>query len=311
MYKTPPKTPPNQYPSRSESDIQKLYYGDTNMQGNITQRAKRRCLSGGDTGEELDAFKNEIKKMLDDMMTAQNSRLDKLENHFIEIKNHYTEIKATNNELEKTMTLISDQLQSVEVKVKNLEKERSSMAIKLSTLEEKIESLDRNLVKTSIEIRNVPKRNHETKIMLSETLMHLSKQLEADMEPTSIRDITRQPSKKEALTSNLLVEFSNTLEKTKFLTAVKNYNKLNASNKLNSAHLNFSAAQKTPIYIAEQLTPLSKRLFYLTRLYAKSHQFSYCWTSNGRVFLKKDSDSQSIVVKNEDQLKQLPLTNNA
>lgn len=309
MYKTPPKTP-SQYPSRSESDLRKLHAVE-DLEVNITQRAKRRCLSEEVSGGELDLFKNEFKQMIHDMFTTQNCRLDKLENHIMEIKNHYTEIRSTNTELEKAMTVISDQLQSLEDKIITLEKERGSMTVKLSTLEEKIESFDRSLIKTSIELRNVPKRVNETKTMLYDVVTHLSNHLGIETDLTSVRDVARQPSKKENTTSSLTVEFSNTLTKTRFLTAVKDYNKKNPKGKVNSSHLNIKTAQITPIYIAEQLTSYSKRLFYLSRNFAKSHNYNFCWTSGGRVLLKKDSDSQSFVIKNEEQLRQLPPNNTA
>lgn len=310
MFKTPPKTPPNQHPSRSETDLQKLQV-DENLHGNITKRAKRRCLSEEVMQDDMEIFKNEIKKMISEMIITQNSRLDKLESHIIEIKNHYTEIKATNIELEKSMTTMSDQLLSLELKITGLEKERSTMASKLSTLEEKVESFDRNLIKTSVELRNVPKRIDETKSMLYDMILHLSHHLGTATEPITIRDVIRQPSKKENTTSSVTVEFSNTLMKTKFLTAVKEFNKQNPKDKVNSTHLNIATAQVTPIYITEQLTSNTKRLFYLTRNYAKSHGYTYCWTSNGRVLLKKNSESHSIVIKNEQYLQQLSSTKTA
>lgn len=310
MSKSPPKTPPNQYSSRSESDIRKLH-ADVDSEGNITQRAKRRCLSDEVTGDVLDLFKNDIKKMIREMMCTQNNRLEKLESHIKEIKSHYTEIKATNTDLEKAMTAVSDQLQSLENKITGLENQRGSMVIQLATLENKLEVLDHNLIKTSIELRNVPKRQNETKTMLYDSITHLSRHLGLDTEFANIRDIKRLPSKKENSTSSLSVEFCNTLTKTNFLAAVKDYNKRNPKDKIKSNHLNLKAAQETPIYITELLTANSKRLFYLTRNYAKQHQYNYCWTSNGRIMLKKDPDSQTIVVKNEEQLKQLELMNKA
>ncbi|KAJ8733221.1 hypothetical protein PYW08_001519 [Mythimna loreyi] len=310
MYKTPPKTPPNQYSSRSESDIRKLH-SDQDPVGNITQRAKRRCLSDEVSGGDLDIFKNDIKKMINEMICSQSSRLDKLEGHIKEIKNHYTEIKATNTDLERAMTVVSDQLQSLENKITGLENQRGSMAIQLAKLENRLEVLDHNLIKTSIELRNVPKRQNETKIMLYDTISHLSRHLGLDTESSSIRDVTRLPSKKENVTSSLTVEFCNTLVKTKFLAAVKDYNKLNPTDKIKSTHLNLKSLPETPIYITELLTANTKRLFYLSRNHAKTHQYKYCWTSNGKVMLKKNPDSQTIVVRSEEQLKQLAAITNA
>ncbi|KAJ8707930.1 hypothetical protein PYW08_010296 [Mythimna loreyi] len=307
MFKTPPKspltevtsnkvkrTPPSHnIPSRSESDIRKLYAEEA-LQLNVTQRNKRKHQTEI-TSVELETFKNELKEMMREMISANNSRLDKLEGHIT-------------GELEKSLTSVSDQLSSLESKITSLEKERSCMVLKLSALEEKLEVYDRNIIKTSIEIRNVPKQEKESKAMLYQMVQCLSKKLDTSSELTNIRDIIRQPSKKENKTSSITVEFSNTLNRSNFLTAVKEYNKKNSNNKISSTHLGITSTPQTPIYVAEQLTTLTKRLFYLARNYAKSNQYSYCWTSNGRVLLKKDTDSQAIMVKNEQQLKQLAQT---
>lgn len=200
-----------------------------------------------------------------------------------------------------SMSSVSDQLTSLESKIIGLEKERITMVTKLTALEEKVESFDRTLVRTCVELRNVPKRANENKKALYDALLELSKQLEIKMQVADIRDVSRRLSKKESSNSSLTVEFMNTLTKTNFLLAVKDYNKRNPTNKINSTHLGIDAP-KTPIYIAEQLTTYSKRLFYLARNFAKANQYLFCWTAEGRILMKKTPDSPSIVIKNEMQL---------
>ncbi|CAB3237460.1 unnamed protein product [Arctia plantaginis] len=183
--------------------------------------------------------------------------------------------------------------------------ERHETARKVTSLEERLETLDRNLVKTSVELRNVPKRVAETKSMLYDSITYLSKQLNIGIEPTHIRDITRQPSKKENQTSNITLEFSNTLLKASFLNAIRQYNKQNPKNKVSSSHLDIKTTEQLPIYITEQLTSQAKKTFYSARSFAKANQYSFCWTSNGKIMLKKDTNSQAIIIKNEEHLKQL------
>ncbi|CAG9791406.1 unnamed protein product [Diatraea saccharalis] len=314
MPRTLLRTPPKQKtPSKSESDIQQLVAEET-VKLNITQRAKRKCLSGevsniqqnASDNDEFANFKKEIKDMIKELLSIHNGRLDKLENHILEIKSHYADIKTVNTELEKSMSFISDKISSLDSKISGLEKERNAMSTKLSMLEQQTEIHNRNLTKTSVEIRNVPKRLGETKSMLYDTIKHFSKQLNIEMEQIHIRDITRQPSKKENLTSNITLEFSNTLLKTNFLSAVKQFNKQNPKSKVNSTHLDITTTRESPIYVTELLTTQAKRLFYLTRAYAKTNEYRFCWTSNGRIMLKKDTDTQTIIINDEQQLKHLP-----
>ncbi|KAJ8732374.1 hypothetical protein PYW07_014973 [Mythimna separata] len=238
------------------------------------------------------------------MVNVQNARMDKLENHLMELKTSTSKIEASNTDIDKSMTFLSDQLTSIETKITGLEKERNSMSIKLTALEEKVESLDRSIVKTCVELRNIPKQSKETKKMLYTSLLKLSNYIEMDLQSSDIREVLRQPSKKDSTTSSLTVEFTNTLLKSEFLTAIKEYNRRNPNNKINSSHLGYEKPT-TPIYVAEQLTAYSKRLFYLARTYAKANEYSYCWTSEGRILLKKNPESPSIVIRSEQQLNSL------
>ncbi|CAG5043158.1 unnamed protein product [Parnassius apollo] len=227
MFKSPPKTSNKRNtPSRSDSDIRKLcseegLAPDEFIAHNVTQRTKRRYPSGAGAPEfleELTTIKsditNDIKSMIKELLSAQTSRMDKFENYLLDIKNQNSKIENTNTDLEKSMNFISEQITSLETKITYLEQERTTVAYKLSSLEEKMETLDRSCIKTCVEIRNLPKRIQESKKDLYDMLIKLSKLIEIDLQVSDIRDVSRQYSKKENKTSNLTVEFSNTLIKT-------------------------------------------------------------------------------------------------
>lgn len=115
-----------------------------------------------------------------------------------------------------------------------------------------------------------------------------------------LRDVYRLPSKPDATTSTIVAEFSNTLAKDNFIQKVKKYTK-NQYAQLNSKHLGINDP-KTFVYISKHLTMKATRLFYLARDVAKTHGFDYCWTSNGRVFLRKKENAPHILVKSEETL---------
>lgn len=314
MYKSPPQSSLQTTPSRSESDVQKLCQEEGLSPEHITQRGNKRRRPMKD-GSYMDRFedkflglkndiKSDLKDLINELISSQNTRMDKFEEHILEIKSQYSSIEATNQEIEKSMTAVSDQLISLETKIASLEIERNSMARKLVTLEERLDNIDRNCIKTCIEVRNVPKCQKETKSTLYTLVQSLSKQLEANIQPADIRDVSRLPSRKESKTSNITIEFTNTLQKSNFLLAAKQFNINHSTDKINSTHLGLNGP-KTPIYIAEQLTPLTKKLFYEARNFAKLNRFAFCWTSNGRVMLKKTVDGQYIIIKNEQQLLQM------
>lgn len=295
-------------PSRSESDLINLEREISNnlrkpedLFRPVTQRAKRPRDS---TDSSPPCNFSDIKEMITHMMSSQSDRLDKLENHILAIKGQTTNIESTNSDIEKSIKLMSDKMSTIEIQIKNLEQERKTMATELSSIRGKIESFDRHITKTSIEVRNVPKQLNETKDQLFASILHLSKQLGLELSSNDIRDVARSPSKREQKTSTITVEFANTLIMTQYLSAAKDYNKKNKENKLNSFHLGFSEP-KLPIYLAELLTPASKKLFYLTRNFIKQSHFNYCWTSQGKIFVKETNDSAYFQIKDEAQLQSL------
>ncbi|KAG7299877.1 hypothetical protein JYU34_015762 [Plutella xylostella] len=311
MLRSPTTTlsPKSAIPSRSESDIPRMVQNEGHTAAAVTQRAKRRRDSGDYSNlADFNSLKEELKYMIGQLMSTQSERLDKLENHILDIKDHTTKIEHTNGEIEKSMTFMSDQMSSIEAQIKKLELEKGEMALQILNLEDKLDFYDHQLNKTSIEIRNVPKIMNESKEKLYDTIHYLSKQLCTDLHYQEIRDVSRAPSKKENRTSTIRVEFSNTLSKARFLSASKMYNKNNPNNKINSNLLGYPEP-KIPVYVAEQLTAKAKRLFYLARIFVKTHNYNSCWTTNGRIFIKEKVDGAYIIVKNEQQLETLSKPN--
>lgn len=304
-----PKSIQKGTPSRSENDLLALQNEKVDLLTEspdcfVTQRTRRppRVYHSPTLSDLSDL--SEIKDMMQSMM----SRQDLLEKHILDIKGQTSSIESTNLDIERSMTRLSDQMTIIEVQITNLERERKSMSTELCVIKEKLDSYDRYISKTSIEISNVPKRPNETKEMLYETVSHLTSHLKLVLSPNDYRDVTRLPSKKEQKVSGIIVEFANTLLKTRYLDAARDYNKKNKNNKLNNTHLGFSEPT-SPVYIAELLTPASRKLFYLTRKFIKESHYSFCWTSNGKVFVKETKDSAYFQIKDENQIKALTKTN--
>ena len=56
------------------------------------------------------------------------------------------------------------------------------------------------------------------------------------------------------------------------------------------------------IFINESLTEVNKELFKAT---LKDHSYDHIWTSNGRIYLRKDRDSSAILIKDQEELNKL------
>lgn len=102
-----------------------------------------------------------------------------------------------------------------------------------------------------------------------------------------------------------MVEFTTVLKRDSLLSALKKFNKgRNGSDKLNTGHLHIKGPTN-PIFVSESLTFKTKKLFHMARECAKSRGYSYCWTSNGVVYLRKKDNMPQIRIANESDLNNL------
>lgn len=126
------RTPPNNLlrannapinESRSLEDIRNTKGMETTTglspetQKKLSQRVKRRREVDSDAiYDELAGFKSDIKDMIKELISAQNTRMDNLEQHMMELKKQFSTIKDTNKDIENAMNSMSTQLTSLETK---------------------------------------------------------------------------------------------------------------------------------------------------------------------------------------------------
>lgn len=237
-------------------------------------------------------------------MTSHSARLDKLEKHILDLVHQSVSITKSNSDIEKSLNSMSDQITSIEDKINHIDQERAVISSQFSALEDRISKLDRQLIKSSVELRNVPKELTDTKQAMFQLVLKLSNSLHLNIQQEDVRDVTRLPSKRENPTTAIIIEFNNTLSKSIFLKKIKDYNKANPTNKFNSSHVGL-ADGKSPVYVSELLSPAEKKLFHASRKFAEKAKYDFCWTSEGRVFLRQNDKTQYIIVKNEEHLNQI------
>ncbi|XP_063895344.1 uncharacterized protein LOC135118132 [Helicoverpa armigera] len=186
--------------------------------------------------------------------------------------------------------------------METLEAERKEDRIYINQLEDRVENLERMANHSKIEIRNIPKAPGETKEDLCKIVTETAAVLEIPLQKPDIKDAFRV-NKKEGI-STIVVDFANTRTKDDVVKRIRQFNKKNKENKLNTAHIKMSGPAK-PIYIVESLTLRAQRLFYLARNFAKDNAYKFCWTSYGRVFLKKGEGDKQILIKDEADINNL------
>lgn len=263
----------------------------------ISHRNKRQRLS---SEEQLASFKEEIKIMLDEWKDTQNILLNKLVAELAEIKKQNTEIKHSNDEIEKSLIFMNNQYEEMRKKVDNLEGERKQHLLRIATLESSLEDIQRTSKSSSIELRNIPiSSEKESKTDLSKIVLNTCKLLDVNVQEAAIRDVFRVNSKSGKGT--IVAEFTSVILKHNVIQGIKSYNKHHPNQRLNSADIGF-AGQQTPIYISEALTSKGRRLFFVARDVAKTKEYKFCWTANGKIHLRKDIGAPRIEIKDESQL---------
>lgn len=247
-----------------------------------------------DLKPELVLFKDEMKAMMTSLFGTQQKELQK-------ITATQKEIQQTNLNIENSISFLTSQNEEFKNKIELLEGQAKEDRRYISVLESKIEDLQRENRKTNFEIKNVPKQERETKEDLIEMVLCLSKNIDCSINKTDIKDIYRVRGKREnASNTPIIVETGSTLLKTDVIKMCKNFN-IKHKSKLCAQHLGLRSAGNTPIFVSDHLTAKGSRLHFLARDVAKSKAYKFCWTSYGKVYLRKDENSPIIQIVNESQ----------
>lgn len=256
----------------------------------MSQRLKRKRPE--DFSDELKLFKEDMQQMFLAWTSDQDKKIQRIEDRLIKIQTHYSDI-------EKSLEFISNKQEETSTKVESLEKKCKDNESVISTLRDEIENLHRNAKINCLELRNVPAKPKESKEELTQLMIKLGKTINLELSEDDFKNIYRVPGKVE--TNKPIITEMKTVElKQNLLKAAKTYNFRYKDQKLNAMNLGFN--KNSPIYIAEHLTPNANRLYFVARDLVKSKLYKYCWTSMGRVFVKKTDESAAILIKSEGQI---------
>ncbi|KAJ2941188.1 hypothetical protein O0L34_g3684 [Tuta absoluta] len=244
--------------------------------------------------EEFSSFKEEIRNMIKNQEAV--SRKDSLV---------LKEIQQSTHNIENSIAFLSDQAKEFEKKITFLEKKQKDGYDQLAKLENKIEDMQRETLKTNFIIKNVPKSSQETKEDLVKMVSELSTVIGCPIRNEDIKDIHRVREKKDSPRDMpIIVETNSTILRNNVLKACKSHN-LKYSEKLRAKHLGLQTSRETPIYVSEHLTSKANRLFFLGRDLINSTSYTYCWSSYGKIYVRKNSQSQKILLHNESQIEQI------
>lgn len=267
----------------------------------VSQRAKRsREYMEVSLGQQLDDFKEEMKKMLSSFTEKQGKDIQ-LMNTTLQ------EIQQTNVKIESSITFLTEQNEELRGKIAHLERQNKEDSKYINILENKIEDLQIGSRKCNLVIKNVPRKKDETKEDLIEMTMCLFQNMECSIKTYDIKDIYRVRGKTaDKQNTPIVVETGSTILKTEILKMAKAFN-IKHKNKLSCKHMGLKTQEETPVFISEHLTAKGSRLHFLARELTKSGSYKFCWTAYGKVYTRRDENSPIIVIRNEDQVHKLLL----
>lgn len=244
--------------------------------------------------------KTEIMGMFESLTEDQESRFLELMRTMTEgIRSHTEQNDAIRNSID----FLGQKYDELVTKVNRLEEERSADRKYISSLEAKIEHFEKHLRSSSIEIRNIPKASTETKSDLVEIVTKVGNTINVPIQTMEIRDVYRINSQKDS-NKTIVAELSSVILRDKIIAYSRAFNKKNVNSKLSTYHLNISGP-RLPVFVSEGLTTQAKKLFYEAREFAKSNTYKYCWTSRGKVYLRKSEGAQLNKINDSSDLEKL------
>ncbi|KAJ8721332.1 hypothetical protein PYW07_002107 [Mythimna separata] len=247
---------------------------------------------------QLSVFRDEIKDLINSVVTAQSQVL-------ASITSKLQEITESNAKIDAAVSLLTAQNEEYRGKITLLENQAQKDREYICILEEKVEDLQRNSRKACVEIKNVPIKAQEKREDLIHMVVNLSKTIHLGMNGYDINDIFRLKSRGDREKKpTIIMELRSPILRSDFLKKVKDFNLANKT-RLQAKHLGFTSNEDTPIFISEQLTAKGARLFFLARDLKRAQKVKYCWTSMGKVLVKKDDNAKSIHIQHEAQVQQL------
>ena len=278
--------------AQSEPDLSSMTASDTDLT-NITARKRMRA-------DDLcpDNQFEQLKLMLETWKSDQEAILNKLVCDVGELKAQNQQIKASNIEIEKSINFINKDYEEMRNKIKVLENERQDFLMTITRLDKKIQDMQLCSRTSSIELRNVPVREKESVADLTNLITKVGTTVQLAISPKDIRDVYRLPGKTNT-NKTIVAELSTVYMKNNLLTATRNFNKTRTKeNKLNTESLGLHGVRQ-PIYVSEYMAPSARKTFLMAREYAKTHKYTFCWYSNGKVFLRKEQGSKHVLVESE------------
>ena len=223
--------------------------------------------------EEIMALKLEI--------TQLKESQDFLSNKYDELKTEFKQLNVINSKQEKELC--------------NLKKNSIELKNNANHKREKFDNLEQYGRRQNLEFVGIPYEKNEN---LNQIVSDLAEKIGVPIKDEDIFIAHRLKASQNAKPEkppNVIVRFTNQRIRNKI------YQSRSAAKSIN----NFPVQQMTRFFINENLTNAKKELFWQTKERARELGYHYIWTNNGKIYIRKGQEYDSIIINNESDINKL------
>lgn len=193
-------------------------------------------------------------------------------------------------DLTKTITDLQNSNKMLQEKCIKLETENAEIKKDVKDLKLSIIDLKQYSRRCNLEISNLPESENEK---MEEILSKIDELSDTNIAENLIV-AHRVPNYNKEKPKPIIIQVKSKAVRDEILKKLKN-------RKLSSVEIN-SRFTDTPIYANEHLTPELKEIFFHARKFKLENNFKFCWTKDGKIFLRKNESSGILRIKSLDDL---------
>lgn len=224
-----------------------------------------------------------------------------------EIRSEMDDLRKELDELKLSSSFDISQINDLKVELQTIKTENSdlrsqnvTMQNTITQLTTQINRLDQNTRDSNLEINGLPENKNE---VLPQIVKQLSTVVSYTLNDGDVMKCVRVASmnNNKSRPRAVIVKLRSPRCRDELYSAITKYNKAHNDRKLNTSLLGYGGVQQ-PIYVSEHLSPAYKSLHAAARLKAKEMSYKFVWVRYGKIYVCKNENSSSILIKDEQSL---------
>lgn len=297
LKRTPPNTPGT---SQSDPDLTALEKCESH-EAYITTRGKRMRAESSSPRDETSFLREEMKEMksmIESLQKSQLSLFGKICDDVSLIKKQNIQIQQMNSDIVKGMENMRESQEKLSRRMDSMEAEKKNLVAHIEQLQTKLSDLQMSTRPAAVEIRNVAYSDKETTEDIYDHIIKIGAVIGSETQLSDVRDAYRLPAKP-GKQRTIVAEFLSVAKKNNFLMTIRKYNDgRTKADKLNSSVIGITG-KSCPIYVSDYIPGSGRKLFFQCREFSKNNNYKFCWTTNNKIYIRKNEHSKSIRVDSE------------